>query len=309
VVQDGVAPMQFAVSDDGALVYGVRDTDHAPAVLTGLSGTDGALPLRMPTMSPDYQRLAGVSGDPSSSDIWVTEVNRGAATRLTHGGINVSPIWNASGTAVFFASAKRGAFELWLRDGSAGTAERKVFAATGRHVFPTSVSPDGRLIAVVESGGPSRADIWTVPVEGGEAAPLVQTPFDEVGAVFSPDGRLLAYQSDESGRWQVYVMNLEDRRRVAVSTAGGTRPMWHGQSLYFVAGTDLVAVPVDPSGRNIGTPRVVRPLNGAEPFAIDGDALFSRSGGSVLARKAVLTLEWLRELRQTLGPPAAMLPR
>jgi Tol biopolymer transport system component len=229
---------------------------------------------------------------------------------LTHGGLNVAPVWTADGSTVVFASAKAHGFELWTRDASAAGPERRLLEPSrGRHAFPTSASRDGRLLAYVESGGPTRADIWTTPVSGGAATPAVQTPYDDINGALSDDGRLLAYQSDESGRWQVSLMRLSDKHRIAVSTAGGTRPFWSpdGRVLHYIAGTELLAVDVNADG-SMSAPRVVRTLTG-DPVGFLSDQLVIRHRGETGPREAVLTLEWIRELRQRLGPPSGPLPR
>jgi eukaryotic-like serine/threonine-protein kinase len=327
VVETGVAPRQFAVSEGGALAYGGVSPDSQPSI-TGLPQLPGVAALRMPALSMDGRRLAGVGGDTSSSDIWVADVDRGVTTRLTHGGVNVSPVWNADGTAVLFSAAKTGVFELWARDRTAAAPEHRILEpGRGKHVFPTSVSRDGRLVAFVESGGATRADIWIAPLPGSvirgpgsdqiadagsrTAVPVVQTMFDDVSGMLSPDGRLLAYQSDESGRWQIYLVRLVDKHRVAVSTAGGMRPFWSpdGRTLLYRAGTDLVGVAVDPAGDRVGAPTVLRPLSGAEPVAFLADQLVLHHRADTRAQHAVLTLEWIRELRQKLGPPTTTLPR
>ena len=310
VLQTAVAPLQFAVSEQGALVYAAGNPDLQPS-LEGLPvSTAGLASLRMPALSVQGHHLTGVVGETSSSDIWVADVSRGTMTRLTHGGLNVSPVWSADGSTVFFASAKSHGFGVSTRDASAAGPEHRLLEPPqGRHTFPTSASRDGRLLAYVESGGPTRADIWTLQTAGGTPTPAVQTPYDDVNGMLSDDGRLLAYQSDESGRWQISLMRLADKHRIAVSTAGGTHPFWSsgGRSLQYMSGAELLAVDVNPDGTT-GVPRVVRTFSG-EPVGMLADHLVVRHPGEIRPREAVLTLEWIRELRQRLGPPSGPLPR
>jgi serine/threonine-protein kinase len=308
----------FAVSA-GALAYLEQSDSTSPAlewlsppggppIATGLSS------LREPSLSLDARRVAGVEGDQAGTDIRVGDVARGATTRLTHGGVNVSPVWSGDNATVFYASSKGGAFEVWARDGSGVTPARPVLSAADRqrHVFPSSVSRDGSLLAYTETGGPGRGDVGILPLRGGTAQRVVETPFDEMNGMLSPDGRMLAYQSDESGRWEIYLMRVADRHRSGISTGGGTAPFWSpdGRTLHYRASDRLVSVAVDATGDHVGTPVLSAPLSGAVPAGItpDGRILLRRNGSGV-PDHAVLTLEWIREVRRMLGPPAAALPR
>jgi dipeptidyl aminopeptidase/acylaminoacyl peptidase len=162
------------------------------------------------------------------------------------------------------------------------------------------------------SGDSTRGDVVVVPIAGGSAVLSVQTPADEINGMLSPDGRFLAYQSDESGRWEIYLVRVADRRRTNVSTAGGTDPAWSpdGRTLLFRAADKLAGVSVDATADRIGAPAGIIPLGGRSLVAgaLDGRVLLRRDAEQA-PRHAVLTLEWLRELRTLLGPPNATLPR
>jgi DNA-binding winged helix-turn-helix (wHTH) protein/Tol biopolymer transport system component len=312
-VVTGIARRQFAVAPSGAMAYaaagepnpGILDwattSSHAPA-----AAKLGA--LQSPALSPDGSRVAGVIGD----DIWVGDLARTATTRLTHGGVNVAPVW--SGSAVFYATSKGGAFEIWARDSSATSAAYEVLSSMDRHrhLFPTSVSRDSRLLSYTETGGPTHGDVVVLSLSSKKVVAAVQTPFDETSGMLSPDGRLLAYQSDESGRWEIYVLRIADNRRVAISGAGGTDPAWSGDgaTLFYRGGDALVSVPIDAAGGVSATPVPVMPLpeGTIALIAADGRILLGRNVDPA-PRDGVLTLEWARELRKALGPPAAMLPR
>jgi Tol biopolymer transport system component len=140
----------------------------------------------------------------------------------------------------------------------------------------------------------------------------VQTPFDETSGMLSPDGRLLAYQSDESGRWEISLLRIADNRRVAISGSGGTAPVWSGdgRTLFYRSGDALVSVVVDAAGGATATAVPVMTLHDDAVAGItpDGRILLSHNVDPA-PRGGVLTLEWARELRKILGPPAATLPR
>lgn len=318
-VVTGVARGQFGISGAGSIVYAAA-TDAVPPVLewapsAGLATVSAEMAaLQATALSPEGGRVAGVGGDQTAADIWVGDVERGATTRLTHGGVNVAPVWSADGSSIFYAASKRGPFELWSRDASAGAPEKAILSASGsqRHLFPSSVSRDGRLIAYTESGGPTRGDVVVTSVAGGSPVATVQTSFDETNGMLSPDGRLLAYQSDESGRWEIYVLRIADKHRTGVSTAGGAAAFWSpdGRTLFYRVADRLVSVSVDGITGRIGTPVDVMALAGAAVAGIapDGRILLRRDGAPPL-QHAVLTLEWIRELRRILGPPETTLPR
>jgi hypothetical protein len=151
-----------------------------------------------------------------------------------------------------------------------------------------------------------------MPIAGGSPVATIQTPFDETNGVLSPDGRLLAYQSDESGRWEIYLLRIADQHRTPVSTAGGTAAIWSpdGRTLFYRSGGRLVSVAVDAIAGRIGVPVDGIAIEGRAVAGIapDGRILLRRQGDPA-SREAILTLEWVRELRRILGPPETTLPR
>jgi serine/threonine-protein kinase len=312
-VVTGIARRQFAVAQSGAMAYAAAGEPDASILdwATTPSRAPSAAKLgvlQLPALSPDGSHVAGVVGD----DIWVGDLARTATTRITHGGVNVAPVW--SGSAVFYAASKGGAFEVWTRDSSATSAAVKVFSSADRHrhLFPTSVSRDSVMLSCTETGGPTQGDVVVVSLASKKVVAAVQTPFDETTGMLSPDGRLLAYQSDESGRWEIYLLRIADNRRVGISGAGGTEPAWSGdgRTLFYRGGDVLISVPIDAAGGVTATPAPVMPV--ADDFvaliAADGRILLGHNADPA-PRDGVLTLEWARELRKTLGPPAATLPR
>ena len=319
VVVSDVARAQFGISGAGSIVYAASGATVPPSLEWTPSAGRNAAPaelaaLQESALSPDGARIAGVGRDQTGADVWVGDIERGATTRLTHGGINVVPVWSADGSSVFYAASKRGAFEVWTRDASAAAPEKQVLSAASRqrHLFPTSVSQDGRLIACTESGGPSRGDIVVLPIAGGSPVATVHTPFDETNGELSPDGRLLAYQSDESGRWEIYLLRIAEEQRTPVSTAGGLAAFWSpdGRTLFYRGAGRLVSVAIDDLSGRIGAPVDVLALEGRAVAGIAPDGrILLRRRGDARSREAILTLEWVRELRRILGPPETALPR
>jgi serine/threonine-protein kinase len=216
-----VARMQFALASSGAITYATGADSSRPSLTwipaTGTAVLGDVAALQDLALVADGSRVAGVS----NGDLWVGDVSRGTTTRLTHGGTNVSPVWSRDGASVYYAAGTGGSFEAWTRD-SSGTSPAKLTvsaAARHRHVFPSSVSRDGQLMAYTESGGPPAVTQGCGACDRRDSS-LVETPFDETHGALSPDGRLLAYQSDESGRWEIYLLKLDDRQRIPISSGG-----------------------------------------------------------------------------------------
>jgi DNA-binding winged helix-turn-helix (wHTH) protein len=263
-------------------------------------------------LSPDGRRAAGIDrSDAARPDIWIVDLERGTASRMTHGGINGAPVWHPSGARAFFAARDDGAFAIHARDADSQAPAARLYGNT-EHAFPSAVSPDGSQLAFIARAPATGFDVWTLPLAGGAAEPLIRTPFDDVAAAFSPDGRLVAYQSNDGGRWEIYIHHLPDRRRLTVSTDGGAAPFWStdGRWLFFRAGARLMRSAIGANGSTAGTPELVAAFPDAIPIGID-------AGGRILLRRhphlpgatAVITLQSARELRQLIGPRPEAMPR
>src|SRR4051812_453947 len=257
-------------------------------------------------ISPDGKRAAGVIADASGSDIWVADLTSDALTRLTYGGTNASPAWSADGRQIYFASRATGPFTLSTRRVD-DRAEVPV-AAPLSQVFPTSTAADGRIaLTMLQSTGATPAHSVVAILAPNQESPRVLTdgPFDEAGAVFSPDGEWLAVESDESGRTEVIVRDLRDGRRVPISADGGVHPNWSadGRTLYFESGRRMMRAAFDAA---------------RDPHLQHAEAVVDRAGvrvlavtptGRVLLREqsspssAIVILQWLRELRQRMPLP------
>jgi DNA-binding winged helix-turn-helix (wHTH) protein len=316
---------QFAVSATGALVT-VSATPSTASTLfwTVPSGANGTVSTRRQdvaiqvkdidavALSPDGTRAAAFNRtDGAKRHLWIVDLERGAVSRLTHAGASAAPIWSADGTTVVFASSDGGPFAIYQRHVDSPQPARRIHGLS-EHALPCAVSPDGSSLAFTTTDPTTGADIWTIPLSGGPAQPLIRTPFDDVAASFSPDGTLIAYQSNDAGRWEVYVQRRADQRRVTVSSGGGTRPFWStdGRALFFRTADRLMRAVVAPDGLSVGSPVEWSHIPGANPVGIDpaGRVLYQRSA-TFPANTAIVTLQWVREMRQLLGPPSPALPR
>jgi serine/threonine-protein kinase len=206
-----------------------------------------------PALSPDGKRLAvGRRTDAQTTEIWIKQLNRGPSFKLTlEGSVNSFPTWTPDGRSVTFSSnAAAGSFDLWTKRAD-GSAQAVLQFHEKRGSMGARWSPDGKwLIFQTAQYAPGSGDILgirpeidTVPV------PLVATKFTEVSPALSPDGRWLAYTSNESGQYEIYVVPFPNTSAAkwVVSTRGGTEPLWShsGQTLFYRDGAgNLVAAEV-----------------------------------------------------------------
>ena len=245
---DGAA--QFAVSQAGASVYLPSNLESSARRLVVVEGSD-LTPLAAPAhgyvtprISPDGRRvLVGVADD--AEQIWTYDLSAGTLTQITFDAANRAPIWTADGRRVTFASNRNGALNLFVAPAdAAGPAER--LTTSDQLQVPGSWSADGAVLAFMEQHPSTGRDIWLLR-PGGERTPFANSAADESAPRFSPNGRWIAYVSNESGQAEVYA-RLAAGAAVArkISTAGGTEPVWRrdGGALFYRAGNQLMAVPV-----------------------------------------------------------------
>ena len=300
---DGVS--QFAVSASGTLAA-VRSPRPGRVAWSDRRDADAGSIARLTSLaiSPDSRRAAGIIADGNGSDIWIADLVSGGLSRLTYGGTNVSPAWSADGQRVFFAARGAGPFAIASRDLESG-ADAQPIAGSSTHLFPTSVARDGRVAATTVLPG-GRSAVAIVPAGGGAPAIFDDGPFDEGSAAFSPDARWLAIESNESGRTEVFVRALPNGRRFPVSTDGGSHPVWSadGRFIFFQAGARVMRAAVDTAREPpVQQPQALVDAAGTRVIAI------APSGRALLERRldgpdrAVIVLQWLRELRERLPIP------
>jgi eukaryotic-like serine/threonine-protein kinase len=186
-------------------------------------------------VSPDGARLATmVTG--ANDNLWMLALDHGTLTRLTFDAENGSPTWSPDGTRLAFGSTRAGQTQLYVMAEDGNGMPVLQHESTRREV-PNSWTRHGDMLAFVRTGD-TNAEIWTIPMSG-ERQPrkfLPKTQFDEREPRFSPDGRWLAYASNESGRWEVYVRPFPGPgRKHKVSVDGGVFPRWaaDGRELFY----------------------------------------------------------------------------
>ncbi|MGB6431390.1 MAG: protein kinase [Candidatus Acidiferrales bacterium] len=204
-----------------------------------------------PSISPDGIEIAyrRDSQDHSDKDIWLLDIARGTSTRFTFGGSwNDVPIWSPDGKEIVLASNRDGVFDLYEKPAD-GATDEQILLRTNRNKIPLSWSHDGRylLYAVTQNFTGGRDDLWVLPMQGDRTPfPFSRTQFDQTDAQFSPDGRWVAYSSNESGLHEIYVREFtvppaptETGEKWLVSNGGGLFPRWRADGkeiVYFANG-------------------------------------------------------------------------
>ncbi|HXI04398.1 MAG TPA: hypothetical protein VNI57_14595, partial [Candidatus Saccharimonadales bacterium] len=237
----------FTVDRKGTLIYqsGVGVTGLSRISWMSRTGDDlGAITgegiVLSPRLSHDGTRMAYVDG----GDIWVHDLRRGTSTRLSFGGQDdFSPSWSPDDQWVAYASSPGKQGTIFRKQASGLGSEEVVFKTEKGNTYASDWSPDGRSLMVGINNPDTAWDLWSVPLDGGEPAVLVQTPFMEIDGRYSPDGGWMAYDSTESGRDEIYVVRLaEGGGRWQISTGGGTFPTWRadGKEIFFVASDGVI---------------------------------------------------------------------
>jgi len=283
LVVPGASLATFSVSDTGVLSYSTGSADlQLQLEWRDRSGkVDGALgdptSYRAVTISPDDRMAAARITDMTlgTSDLWIFDLDRGLRTRFTFDpAMDTWPVWSPDGRSLYFSSDRGGENGIYRKDlAGAGTVEL-VFEGK-QAMWPSSVSPDGSVLLLSFLGSGTGNDISVFDLDQpSELRPFRHTEFQEASGVFSPDGRWVAYHSNESGEFEVYVTPFPGPgRRWQVSSESGTYPVWRADGseiVYSRISGELVAAKVRADG---------------ETFQVEGEeALFTiqpvESGGA-----------------------------
>jgi len=308
----------FSVSDTGALIYVTGSGLAARSTLVWVDRDGGETALAAepreytyPRMSPDGDRLAVDMRD-QEDDIWIWDFARETLARLTFSpGTDFYPAWTPDGRQVAFGSDRDGIFNVyWKAADGTGAVERLTESENAQ--IPFAFTPDGSQLVFLEIDA-DRRNLGVLSLEGSPE-PLLATEFNEANAELSPDGRWLAYQSNASGQYEIYVRpfpNVEDGRW-PISSGGGTRPLWSpdGRELFYLApGARLMAIPVqtEPSfapgnaeelfrGYLAGTGASIGRTYDISP---DGERfLMIKESGSAPSTEFILVQNWFEELKR-----------
>ena len=302
----------FGVSANGLLVYQSSDPnvqfvwfDRAGKRI-GAAGEPGR--TRLFNLSPDDQRVAfeKLDSDGRNANIWSLDLVRGFKARVTSDAASdFSPTWNPDGKTLYFMSTRKGMGDIFST-GSAGGGEDRLVLPMNNGSYCWSISPDSRSFIYETIGDATKSDLWILPLTGDRTPrPFRRTAAVETEAQFSPDGRFVAFTSDDSGRSEVYVASFSDlSEQWRVSSSGGQRPRWRGdgKELFFMAGSRLMSagIALSPSFRA----EVPRPLFSVKDWtdyaaAKDGQRfLISTNPSESDETRAVAVLNWTAAIKE-----------
>ncbi|MGE5814003.1 MAG: protein kinase domain-containing protein [Acidobacteriota bacterium] len=247
----------FDCGDEGTLAFVPGSAAGDQHQLTWMDRDGRGQPANLPPgpyqevrVSPDGTRVALLSGTSGNGDVWIYEVADGTFTRLTFNGTSAAPIWSADGRTVYYTafdpSGKRSTIARKPADGS---REAETLRSVEGRAYLASVD-EAQTTAILDAivAASDRGDILRVPLAASATPqPLVATRFNEYASNVSPNWQWLAYESDETGRPEVYVRDLRGSgARWQVTSAGGEEPHWSGdgRELYYRTANRLMAVPI-----------------------------------------------------------------
>ena len=242
----GTGSAQLDFSQIGTLIYRSGGAGGVLPIIAWLDSAGKVQPLLAKpgaygplSLSPDGQRLAVDVTEGSGTDMWVYDWQRDTTTRMTFTGKENRPVWSPDSRYIAFNAVGEGLSVIR----SDGSGKPQPLTQSKNTQVPWSFTPDGKRVAFFEQASGTGFDIWTVPLESdsaglhaGKPEVFLQTQANELEPSFSPDGRWMAYVSDESGTFQVYVRAFPDKGgKWQISNSGGSIPMWSrtGRALFF----------------------------------------------------------------------------
>jgi Tol biopolymer transport system component len=271
------------------------------------------------SMAPDSRRIAVQRTEGGNTDIWLVDLVRGNASRFTTDPeADIAPLWSPDGERIVYSS-RRNRFNLYERPIGGTVAMDLLLSAEAKSA--TDWSSDGRFLLFRSLGRGSNWDIWALPMSG-ERKPVavVRTKFDERDAQFSPDGRWIAYQSNQSGHFEIYLQRFPGGGEpIPISTNGGAQVRWRGDGrelFYLALDGRLTAVrlsfPSDGGSPEVGTPvslfaRAVSSLRDIARHhyivSADGERFLFDTLVEEAASPVVLLLNWMPPKRSSSTPP------
>jgi serine/threonine protein kinase/Tol biopolymer transport system component len=266
-INRGVSLAALTASPSGALAYGAGSNgfrtqfawfDRSGKRLENLGAPENT-PLAAHALSPDGRQVAFSRIVNGNWDVWLLDL-RGAISRVTSDpGLDFFPVWSADGQRLIYSSSQGSSANMYAkRMNDSGNPE--LLLTNG---VPTDVSTDNRYLLYNAGGSTTQSDVWLLPLDGDRSPrPFAQSTFSERDGQFSPDGRWVAYQSNESGHPEVYVQSFPGTgNRVQVSTGGGEQPRWARKTselFYIAADRSLTATSVKPTP-GAAAPQLARP--------------------------------------------------
>ncbi|HEY6508625.1 MAG TPA: protein kinase [Vicinamibacterales bacterium] len=327
VWEGGAEGAQYATSNTGTMAYVASHPARYERRMVWVDRTGKVEPLTAmprpyydPRISPDGRQFA-VSSEEASERVWTFDFARPILTALTGAGSSQAPVWTPDGMRVIYRGTRMGFRNVFWRAADGSGEEARLTTSDNLHT-PVSVSPDGKHLAYAEVDPATGTDIWLLALDGnGAAEPFLRTTAGEGNAHFSPDGRWLAYVSDESGRAEVYVQPFPSPgSKWMISTDGGNEPVWSrdGRELFYRNGDRMMTVAIATErGFVAGLPRQL--FEGAfEPtgtgtsgfdVSLDGRRflMVQPTAPERPATQVDVVINWFEELKQRM--PTTVAPR
>ncbi len=255
----------------------------------GTIGAPDVASLNDVELLPDGKRVAVYRTANGNQDVWLIDAARGVPTRFTFDAANdIRPVWSPDGSHVVFSSNRKGIFHLYWKL-SSGAGADELLLASDQNKSPSDWSSDGRFLVFRSQDSQTGYDLWILPITGDKKPFLfLKTPFEERDGQFSPDGKWIAYQSNESGRFEIYVQPFPGPGgKFQISTNGGAQPRWNknGKEIFYVSlDSKMMAAPVkllpDSQSLETGTPVALFPVriaggpvfgNNKQQYAVSSD--------------------------------------
>jgi eukaryotic-like serine/threonine-protein kinase len=263
----GTVGGDYSISSAGILVYVPASPRQFESQLVWIDRDGKVQPIPAPpraysnpALSRDGKQIA-VNVTSDTEQLWTYDLSHGTLTQLTsEQGSSRDAVWTSDSKRVAYRSNKAGRWNLYWRPSDRSGPEERLTSSDALHI-PDSFSPDGQLLAFTEDNVSTGFDIWVLRLHDRTAQPFLRTPFNEGAAQLSPDGRWLAYDSDESGGSEVYVQSYPaPGGKWLVSSGGGDAARWNpnGRELFYRNGGKMMAVDVTTSPRfAVATPRLL----------------------------------------------------
>ncbi len=308
----------FALGPDGTFYYTASNPDSPEGVFGVVWASPGEKSVTItgerstwaqPRLSPDGRTLLVRKAATPNCTLWLHDLERGAETRFTFEGDAHDALWHPDGRRIYFSlENENGVRQVSMRRIDEDGPAHLLHPPTNEIEVPRAISLDGTMLAVSRTNPETGGDIWIYPLVGGEPRPFVTSPFNEDSPAFSPDGRWIAYTSNESGAVEVYVRPWPSTgEKFQVSIQGGNGPLWSrdGRSIVYVENRRILAVDVQTgSGFKAGRPRLFVEGNfsftrpGNYDLAADGRrmVLVERSGTALPTIELRAVQGWTREL-------------
>lgn len=332
-VSDFVHVASFSVAANGTLAYSPASADKTQLTWFDRAGKKlGTVGLATrdvhAALSPDGKRVAVSRGEPESginhassnvpfqpSDIWILDLQGGTASRLTFDSCSDYPVWSSDGNRIAYSSNRNGHMDIYQRAAN-GAGGEDLLMKSNEDKYATDFSRNGQFLTYSILSPRTAFDIWLLPLIGkGKSLPLLQTQFGEVAGQFTPDSKWMAYQSNDSGRWAIYVRPLaadvgqgdqSAAGRWPISNGDGIFPRWRGdgKELFYLGSDDRIMAAEVSMGQANGQPTFeagipkqlfTAPIIGHVPFTVTPDGqrfLVNTQTGEEKSSAISVVLNW-----------------